>query len=418
MDIANLVIKGDWQMEKSKRVLFLCETVTLAHVVRSLSLANSLQEEGYEIYFAAREVPATVEDRMQNLHRLPLESSVSSRDFLKSLSRGKIPYDVKTIETQVDEDLQLLAEIRPCLVVGDFRHSLLISARLAGVQYLNITNLTWNRTAQLPVQIPDLPLVHILGEAISKTLFSLVKPLVFRDMARPFNTVAKRRGLAKGLGSLLDIYCGGDVVFYADDARLVKTEALPANHHVGGHIAGHLNLKISEPKASDGQEPLVVVSLGSSGPQDLLPQILEGLSRLPVRVLVSTAGYKIELPKYANIQTMDFVPVDLLMKQASALICNGGSPSSYAAVGEGVPFLAIPINLDQFNTSQAFVARGVSLRLRREQVTAESVMASVNQLLTDKQIHLAVEQMKTELAANDAQKYFRKLVTQLTQAES
>jgi UDP:flavonoid glycosyltransferase YjiC (YdhE family) len=402
-------------MEKSKRVLFMCETVTLAHIVRSLSLATSLKDEGYEIYFAAREVPVTVEEQMQGMHRLPLESSVSSADFLKSLSHGKIPYDVKTIEKQVDEDLTLLSRLQPCLVVGDFRNSLLISAKLAGVQYLNITNLTWNRTAQLPLQIPDLPLVHIFGEMISKTLFSIVRPFVFRSLARPFNTVAKNRGLKKGLGSLLDIYCGGDVVFYADDARLVKTETLPSHHHVGGHIAGHLNLNPSDLKDLEGTEPLIVVSLGSSGPQELLPQILQGLSRLPVRVLVSTAGKKLSLPSYENVQLMDFVPVDLLMKQASALICNGGSPSSYAAAGEGVPFLSIPINLDQFNTSQAFVSRGVSLRLRREQVTPESICTAVNRLLTDKKIHLALREMKAELAANDAQKYFRELVGNLTQ---
>jgi UDP:flavonoid glycosyltransferase YjiC (YdhE family) len=80
-----------------------------------------------------------------------------------------------------------------------------------------------------------------------------------------------------------------------------------------------------------------------------------------------------------------------------------------------VPFLSIPINLDQFNTSQAFVSRGVSLRLRREQVTPESICTAVNRLLTDKKIHLALREMKAELAANDAQKYFRELVGNLTQ---
>jgi len=112
-----------------KRILFVAEAVTLAHVARPLALSSALENSGCELSFACD--PDThwlLKDFDGSVHAL---DSIDSAHFLHSLAQGRPLYDVETLDRYVTDDLNLLERIRPDLVVGDFRLSLSISARLA-----------------------------------------------------------------------------------------------------------------------------------------------------------------------------------------------------------------------------------------------------------------------------------------------
>ena len=136
----------DVHHDPRRRVLFVGEAVTLAHVARPIALARMLVGRGYrpivaaDPRFAALCPPGawdTAEIR-----------SIPTADFLRSLARGKPVYDLATLEGYVEDDLALLRAVRPAVVIGDFRISLAVSARLVGVPYINVSNAYWSPYAR------------------------------------------------------------------------------------------------------------------------------------------------------------------------------------------------------------------------------------------------------------------------------
>lgn len=137
-----------------RRILFFAEAVTLAHAARPIVLANSLDGLGYERVMAC-------DDRYkrfmvgQTWQTLPLHS-ISSQRLLRSLAWGTPVYDLPTLRRYVAEDIDLIERVKPDLIVGDFRLSLSVSARLVGIPYTTITNAYWspyirNKSFPLPV---------------------------------------------------------------------------------------------------------------------------------------------------------------------------------------------------------------------------------------------------------------------------
>ena len=113
------------------RVLFIGEGATLAHAARPLALAGALSEDRYEAIIATPEryrtwVPSHVEWR-------PLDAQ-SPEQFAERLTSGRPLYSGPRLESYVTQDLELIAAVRPDVVVGDFRLSLAPSGR-SGLQY-------------------------------------------------------------------------------------------------------------------------------------------------------------------------------------------------------------------------------------------------------------------------------------------
>ena len=103
-------------MAAKKKILFVAEAVTLAHVGRPLALAATLDRERYEVHFAcAKGYDFCFEGA--DLVRWPLHS-IPNTQFLQALADGKPVYDAATLEGYVEEDLRLLREIKPDVVVG------------------------------------------------------------------------------------------------------------------------------------------------------------------------------------------------------------------------------------------------------------------------------------------------------------
>lgn len=130
------------------RVLLLAEAVTPAHVARPAALAAGLDPARFDVHFATA-------PRFDSLlgplgHVRHDADSITPARFLDALGRGAPVCTTADLRGYVREDLRLIAEVEPDVVVGDFRLSLSASARLAGVPYATITNVycraTWTST--------------------------------------------------------------------------------------------------------------------------------------------------------------------------------------------------------------------------------------------------------------------------------
>src|SRR5262245_25100230 len=133
---------GDPGNARRKRILFVAEAVTLAHVARPVYLARGLDAARYDVHLAC-------DGRYDRLlgelpfARHPLHS-ISGEQFLRALDQGSPLYDAATLDAYVQEDVALLKALAPDVVVGDFRLSLAVSARLTNTPYATISNAYWS----------------------------------------------------------------------------------------------------------------------------------------------------------------------------------------------------------------------------------------------------------------------------------
>lgn len=394
-----------------KRILFVCETVTMAHLMRTSELIKGLDKSQFEVHLAAGSIPADLKKSLGKMCKLwPLSTSVSSFVFLNHLAKGSLPYDLITIRNQVNEDLALMQAIQPHIVVGDFRLSLSVSARVQKVKYVNITNSTWHPQSGLEIQVPDIPVVRFFGAKIAKNIFKLFQPLVFAKFARPFLKIAKENRIEIPQ-DLLSIYVDGDAVFYADSLSLVPIPCPDKQHVVGGPILSSIQGTQANTPTMNNHNPNVVISLGSSGNTSLLPKIVDFLSDLQINIFVATGSAEIQLPAKANIYSAPFLPLKELFKHANLFIGNGGSAAGYLSLSEGVPFLAIPSNLDQFNFTAAAEKSGAAKHLRPEKISKESLKFLVQAMLKDDSLHVSARHISKKISQENSNEAFQTLLT-------
>lgn len=400
-------------MRDRKRLLFVAEDVTLAQVVRLVTLARALDSKAYEIHFACARFPDFVfADTAFVPHVI---DTLSPEAASRALQAGRRLYETSTLLRYIEAETRLIEQVRPDLVVGDFRLSLSTSAELMGVPSAALINAYWSpfaRRESFPV--PDHPIVRWFGEELTERYFPRALPSVFKHFASPVNAARKRHGLAE-VGSLLEVLTHADYTLYPDDPVLTPVEGAPASHVFLGPVtwqpeAPELPLDALWP-AEARTRPLIYATLGSSGDTGVLPVVLEALEQLPVRAVVATAGRSEPERVPPNVRIVDFARGADLARQARVVITNGGSASGYQALQEGTPVLGLPSNLDQYLATQAIVAAGAGLMVRARQATVHALAAALDRMLSDERMREVARAIAQRFRERDARTLFDAWVT-------
>jgi UDP:flavonoid glycosyltransferase YjiC (YdhE family) len=399
------------------RVLFVAEAVTLAHVARPVALAGGLDPDRYEVHLAS-------DPRYDRLlgdlpyARHPL-ASVTPEAFLRALARGAPVYSAATLRGYVERDLELLHRLRPDVVIGDFRLSLSVSARLARIPYLTIASPYWSPYARVRYPAPDLPVTRLLGRRLGGALFALARPIAFALHTRPLNRVRRGYGLASLGLDLRRVYTDADGVLYADIPELHPTEGAPPTHH----YLGALLWSPAVPLPSwwgylPADRPRIYVTLGSSGRRDLLPRVLEALADLPVTVLAATAGWDLRGSEPANALLAEYLPGTEAAARARVVVCNGGGPTTQQALVAGVPVLGIPSNLDQHLNMAAVASAGAGLWISAREAKTGRLQALAAALIEDAGYGRAAERTAQAYARYDPAVRFRAVLETLLRPRS
>jgi UDP:flavonoid glycosyltransferase YjiC (YdhE family) len=394
-----------------RRLLFVGESVSLAHVGRPLALAESLEPDEWDIHFACGDQHRRfLRDPRWTSHTLkPLDAEC----FLTRLQRGVPLYDLETLAHQVEDDLALFRRVNPDLVIGDFRISLGISSELAGIPFANLCNAHWSPYSCSPIPTPELPVTKILGARIGGMLFRAAVPLAFQLHARPYNLLRRRLGL-EPVRSIREMYTRGNWTLFADLPEMSPCRDLPPNHRYLGPIVWSPHQNCAEEYLHEADpRPLVYVTLGSSGTLDVLEPLLEALGRLPVRSILATAGRTQGLKAPSNVEVSDFVPASAILRHARACVFNGGAATGYQALAAGVPVLALPSNADQFFHAEAVSSAGAGLVQRPSEATAGNLYAALRTLLNSRANSIAATRIQTLIAANSAPENFRKFLEEI-----
>ncbi len=370
--------------QRRHKVLIFAEAVTLAHVARPVALARSLDPSRYENELAC--APRKADFAAGPGWRLVALNSIPSAQFAQALAQGKPLYDLATLDAYVTEDLALIEQVQADLVVGDFRLSLSVSARLARRPYLAIANAYWTPWSAAPFPLPVLPLTRALPLALASVLFSAFRPLAFALHCRPMNQLRARHGLP-GLGhDLRRVYTDADHLLVPDIESLYPLDAphaLPGQFSRVGPLRWSPTLRwpVGWDLPGADRRTTVYVTLGSSGPKDALAVVLAALDGLALRVIASSAGAPLPTHVPANAQVAPYLPGDQAVAGAQLVVCNGGSLAVQQALAAGVPVLGLATNMDQFLNMAPVVAAGAGLLLRTDRLSVVGVRQACQALL-------------------------------------
>lgn len=359
-------------------MLFVGEGSTLAHTARPLALASALPRHRFEAILAIPEryrewAPA-------HLQQLQLEAQ-SPEAFAERLARGQPAFNLARLRAGVEQDLELIEEARPDVVVGDFRHSLAASARTAGVPYVSITNAYWSPDRPLRPIRPTINRLRGWPGPAADFAFRTLSPIVMRWHARRMDELLIAHGL-KGVGrDLRRAFTEADVTLYADiPALFPDVPETPTRRFLGPVV---WEPPVPPPPWWDSlpdDKPLAYVTLGSSGDPEAPAQVTRWLTAMGYAVVLATAG---RTDLHGDDQTVfvaDFVPGLAASERADLVVCNGGSPTTTQALLKGRPVLGIASNIDQFLNMRAVKAEGAGLRLRADALSRRRFEAAVNKL--------------------------------------
>jgi UDP:flavonoid glycosyltransferase YjiC (YdhE family) len=400
-------------MRVARRVLFFAEAVTLAHVARPIALARALDPSTYEVLLACDDRYRRFVEH-ESWRALPLQS-IGSGQFLRALAQGSPVYDVDTLRRYVQNDLALIASVKPNLIVGDFRLSLSVSARLAGIPYAAITNAYWSPYHPIKgFPLPALPMTRFLPLPAAEWLFRAAQPVAFGLHCKPLNRVRQENGLPSLGGDLRRVYTDADHTLYADVPAMFPTEQLPTSHHYIGPVLW------SPPVPPPGwwadlpaDKSIVYLTLGSSGASHLMPMLLDALASLPIAVMAATAGAPVPAQLPANAFVADYLPGMQAAARANLVVCNGGSPTSQQALAAGVPVLGIAGNMDQFLNMASIVKAGAGAVLRADRLSRAALQAAVRELLAGPGHSQGARALASEFAKFGAPRRFADLVCRI-----
>ena len=390
-----------------KKILFMSHAVTMAHVARPLKWIESLDHQHYEIFFGcSADYRAITPEHVTYIKT----SGLDPKKFAEIVDKAGIMYDSKTFEDHIQEDMDLIEQVRPDLVIGDFRHSLSVSCRLKKVKYVNMSNAYWSPYTETPYPLPESPIIRLFGEKLSGVFLKPFIPFVLK-----LNFFLMVFEIRKALGKVRlkfhdyrQIITDGDLTLFFDTPTIVPLKKRQAHERFMGPLVWSMPvpLPIWWTQLSPTRKR-VFVALGSSGQAGSLLPILNVLSQLDVDILLSMSGKKVTLPSYPSLFVTDFLPIEDACKNSNLVICNGGSPMTHAALSYGVPTLGIIGNNDQLLNMNHIQKKGAGRTLRYWSLTEQNIKHSCKELLNNPSYLKSAQDIQKEFSAIDLNKNFQ-----------
>lgn len=406
---------------ETKKVLFFVEAVTAAHLIRVLPLAKSLSGQ-HKVFLATLNPPSELKNKILDIEFLPLDSTVPPKEFLEGLYQGCLPYNESRLREQMAEDMKIIKQVRPDLIVVDFRLSISLQASTLGIPIVNLQNAFWSSRYSFKNPMPDIPLSRLLGSTASsifeKVLWSplLSRPILNRFL-RPFNKIRKEIHLAP-FSQLQDLYSFGDRLVHPDPLELFEN-GRPWDSLFLGPITNMPEI----PKPDwlhklDPQKKTIYISMGSSGRSEKLMRILPDLIKEPYQWVIISNEDETKSLVAENIFVDQFVSLPQLAPHVDFAIINGGSAQGYFFLSQGIPFLGIASNMDQHLFSQCVTRKQLAYYIRSETLTLKKVREFIKKGVWNQELKMRCEGFARILQSYQPERTFTLEIDEILKKQS
>jgi UDP:flavonoid glycosyltransferase YjiC (YdhE family) len=297
----------------------------------------------------------------------------------------------------VQDDLQIMEKVQPDLVIGDFRLSLSVSARLSTIPYASITNAYWSPYAKPKYVVPELALARRLGPRLAQGIFSLLRPWLFAQHAYALNKVRQDYGMPAIGYNLTRMFSEADFTLYPDLPHLVPTINPPSHHVYIGPVVWSFNKLPCWWASLRHSIPTAYVTMGTSGSIEIARMVAHSLASDGWQVLMATADGGSISGWMDGIWVDNYLPGLMVAERADLVVCNGGSGAVYQALTAGTPILGIPMNLDQYLMMGYLRRSAAGDYLRAGLATSESVMHMARRMIESGRYKSRAVQLKDHM---------------------
>jgi MGT family glycosyltransferase len=358
-------------------ILFTPASNILAHVGRCVMLARELKRRGYHITLAGTPKflgdPAVMEPQEFDIYPIVDHEAEDGLEILRKIR--KVP-SRRFLNEHIQAELKMLDQLRPDVVVNDFRLTLYLSARLRHIPVISMVGGRYlyqyaSKPFKAPRTHPAYPVLKkILGARGTDALMPTFQRWALRYKMRPFYRLSKQYGLEpkKDLWDFLV----GEYNLILDTEILGPTNHLPENFRRVGPITWTpTNMPMPDwIQAVDRTNPVVYITMGSTGHVDLFKQIIQTLADTDYTVIMSTGG-QVQIPNGSqpkNFYVAKFVPGEQVMELADLVIFHGGAGTGYQAIKAGTPSIIIATHFEQEFVGQVLEEHGAGIFLTMSQV--------------------------------------------------
>jgi UDP:flavonoid glycosyltransferase YjiC (YdhE family) len=189
-----------------------------------------------------------------------------------------------------------------------------------------------------------------------------------------------------------------------------QADSLPANFRYVGPLLDVPNWSKSL-QAKSWQAPwsaqskrarvLVACSTGAQGQRDLFQRVLDAIGTIDIEALATTGPNldvaELRAPK--NVHVLRGAPHDLVMKDVSLVVSQGGHGTVTRSLVNALPQLILPMARDQAGNAARVEAKGAGLRLPPTASEAE-IATAVNRLITEPQFKAAARLLGDAIKAD------------------
>ena len=327
-------------------------------------------------------------------------------------------FTAEEMEPRIENEINLFKELNPACVLTGWCQSVLVSARAAGVPFINVlhsTTITEYYQAGLQTW-PDrtnFPFFRwfLSEEKMNRFTSNLV--LKMKLPVKSFNKLAKKYGL-KEFNNFIEVL-EGDYTLLADIPEWVGLSHVRPNVHYIGPLPLRLDREIPrEITDMPKDRPIVYFAMGSSGKPGLIGDIIEGFKDKPYRVIAPVESHikdmNVEIPD--NVIVTGILPAHKVNPMADISVIHGGQNTVMNACMSGTPIVGVGMHPEQQANLDACVRKGFAIRLNKKRVTASAVHNAIDKLLHDAEAKGEVRKFQHELMKWDgpanAAKFLRK----------
>lgn len=365
-----------------KKILMIPEGNWLAHVSRPLVFAKVLRSHGFEMLFACSgkhsHLPAQA-----GFSTHPLFTKEPEYGLAKARRLGS-SYDDFLVRKYVESEIECISELKPALVVGDFRITLSISTELLHIPYISILNAYWtNFYSARSTFSESMWITQVLGQRLAS--LPLIWALVLRWAAGPFNRERRRRGL-RPRGNMFDIMASRTLNLLVDAPEFAPTKNLSSKFRYTGPIIWEAPAETPRWLSTlDPKKPIIYLTIGSTGSRQSSVNVLEAFGNTDYQIIVST-GEMVRLSESEtppNFYVADYLPGIRIMEICDLVICHGGNGTIYQALSKGVPVIGIPTMHDQEINMDRIVDLEVGIKLSKRRSDSQRLVKAVKKVLSD-----------------------------------
>ncbi|WP_454624230.1 glycosyltransferase [Bradyrhizobium cenepequi] len=223
------------------------------------------------------------------------------------------------------------------------------------------------------------------------------------EMLNSFLPVFNRARAALGLPVLVDVTDQFDradrLLLATSPAFDFQADSLPDNFRYVGPLLDVPNWSRSaEAKAwqapwsgrSDRPRALVACSTGAQGQRELFQRVINAMELVEIDA-VATTGPNLnvaDLRAPKNVHLIGGAPHDMVMKDVSVVISQGGHGTVTRSLINALPQLILPVGRDQADNAARVEAKGAGLRLPPTASETE-IASAVNRLITEPHFQVA-----------------------------